>query len=159
VDVEILAGINRDGVAVGEVVQAFRKLLDPRHRAPQDQNRDHRAVFAQRDLDLDAHRVGGVGEPALPGARADPARPDDRENDIACIQNVGDELAEVDAGRNVVDVAEYHLPAVMRRQPVEDPPGDHLRIIAAIGDRVPRHQSGSGPCSGHRAPGRAISPA
>src|SRR5437763_13915587 len=121
--VEISSGIDVDRVAVSEILHALRKLLDPRHAGAQDEHWNYRPVLAQRGLNLDTHWVGGIGEPAQSGARSYPFWPDNRQNDVASVEHRADMPPEVDAGRDVVDVAEYRVPAVMRREPVEDPSG------------------------------------
>jgi hypothetical protein len=60
------------------------------------------------------HRVGGVDQATLAGARPDPLWPADRQYDIALVEHRVDVFREVDTGRDVVDVAEHRLPPVSR---------------------------------------------
>src|SRR5262249_17170905 len=69
---------------------------------------------------------------------ADPSRTDDREHDVALVQGFADVLPEIDAGRNIVDVAEHRVLSVVVRQPVENATGDDSRIFPSIGNRDPR---------------------
>src|SRR5215469_7028955 len=69
---------------------------------------------------------------------ADPSRADDREHDVALVQGFVDVLPEIDAGRDIVDVAEHRVLSVLVRQPVENAAGDDSRIFPSIGNRDPR---------------------
>src|SRR5215471_2158533 len=69
---------------------------------------------------------------------ADPSRTDDREYDVALVQGFVDALPEIDAGRDIVDVAEHRVLSVVVRQPVKNAAGDDSRISPSIGNRDPR---------------------
>jgi hypothetical protein len=132
VHVEILPGIDLDCVAVGEIPQRLRQLRGLWHRGPQHQERDQRHAFAQHRLNLDPHRVRFIAEPVVRASRSQPARPDDGEHDVALVEHPVDVLPKIDAGRNVVDIAEDRIPAVMRHHAIKDPPADDAGILAAV---------------------------
>src|SRR5262244_3612974 len=69
---------------------------------------------------------------------AHPPWTDDREHDVALVQGFVDVLPEIDAGWDIVDVAEHRVLSVMVRQPVENAAGDDSRIFPSIGNRDPR---------------------
>ena len=58
-------------------------------------------------------------------------------------QGLVDMDAKIDARRNIVDIAEDRVLAVMGDQPVENPAGHRLGIRAAVGDGDFGHQSRS----------------
>src|SRR6516164_9064508 len=63
---------------------------------------------------------------------------DDREHDVALVQGFVDVFPEIDAGWDIVDVAENRVLSVVVRQPVENAAGDDSRISPSIGNRDPR---------------------
>ena len=64
--IEILLGVDRHRVPVGEIVQGARQLLDRRHVRVQDQDRDQRLAFLQGGLDFHPDRIARLAEAVAP---------------------------------------------------------------------------------------------
>jgi hypothetical protein len=64
--------------------------------------------------------------------RADPARADNLQQEMAAAHALVDVLTEIDPERNMVDIHEDRILAVPRDQAIEDAAGDAGRIRTSI---------------------------
>jgi hypothetical protein len=140
-NVEILAAIDLDRVAVGKIVKTLGQCLGKRHHRVRHQHRDYRLVLAQRGFYLKPHQVGRVCQSTVFIVGAYPSRPDDRQDNVALVKHPVDVASKIGTRRYIVDVTEHRFTAEMPGQPVENAAGDVERVVAAVGDRDPRHRT------------------
>ena len=136
-DVVVPASIGElEGVAPAQRQQRLRQLLARREPGAVDEHGDDLdAVARQRALDLEAHPVVGVVDPALAlaVARVEPSGADDGEHDVALVDEARDVLAEVRAGRDL-DVAEDVLLAVAAREVALEASRVAAGVVAPVAD-------------------------
>jgi hypothetical protein len=88
-----------------------------------DEHRDDGNVAGERDLDLEAHEVGRVVNPAPPvRAALEPLRPNKCKKDVGRADGRLDDFFEVDAWLDRVDFDDYFVLAVARPQFNQEPP-------------------------------------
>jgi hypothetical protein len=106
--VEIAPGIDLQAVAVDEVPEAIRKLVDGGHRSAFHQDRNDRHPVAEGRLDFNADRVRRIVYPAPPPwQRSNPTFADDHKSDIRPRKYPIDVFSEIDAKWNIIDVPKY----------------------------------------------------
>ncbi len=136
-DVVVPASIGElEGVAPAQRQQRLRQLLARREPGAVDEHGDDLdAVARQRALDLEAHPVVGVVDPALAlaVARVEPPGADDGQHDVALVDEARDVLAEVRAGRDL-DVAEDVLLAVAAREVALEASRVAAGVVAPVAD-------------------------
>ena len=131
--VEIAPGIDLQAVTVDQFLQAIGKLLDIRHRRAFHQDWNDRYPVAEGRLDFDADRIGRIVDPSPPPwLRSRPTFADDHEGDIRLSKYAIDVFSEIDTQRDVIDIPEYRITAVMSHETIEYPPRDCGRIISPI---------------------------
>ncbi|KLK90145.1 hypothetical protein AA309_27410 [Microvirga vignae] len=117
--VEIAATVHFGGVAEGQIPKRLRELVWLRHLGTIHQNRHYRDTALQRGLDLKANEVGFFLDPLL-SSSAEPAWPDDGEEDITAFECLLDVPTEIDAKRDAVHIHEHAVGPELCAQPVED---------------------------------------
>jgi len=132
VRVETIVG-NLHRLARGEALEGRRQGLGRRHPRAVDEQGDDPDIAAQRGLDLDAHIVFGIGQARI-GLGAAPARPDQGQQDLAVANALAQDLGEVRARFDALDIDEYLARGKALRQPVEQPPGEAGRVVAPVTD-------------------------
>src|SRR5262245_55177832 len=109
------------GVMIGQALEAVGQVLRLRHAGAADQDRDRRNAALQRGLHLDAHRIRLVVNAAWSGRRcAEPIGTDHGEQELVLGQRLRNVLAKIHPERDVVDIHEDGVLAVMLRQPIAD---------------------------------------
>jgi hypothetical protein len=130
------------GVEINEIAELFRQVGALRHLGAVDQHRNDRRLAFESGLDLHSDRVGLlVHARGAVGALAEPVRADHGDQHVGPLQGLLDVGAKIDAERDVIDVHEHRLLAVLRGEAIEDPPGDRRAVGAAVGDQDRRHRS------------------
>ncbi len=138
--IEVASGIDFHGIAKREFLQARWQVGRLWHARVVDKHGNQRNSSLQRRLDLHPDRIALVVDSRLTGLRlAKPSLADHDQQDIALQQSPPDMFAEVGAERNIVDIDEHGLFAVMRNQPIKNTAGHSRRIRPAIGNQDPRH--------------------
>ena len=141
---EVRVGAYRHPVAVGQRSQTRRQVLRGRHRRVIHQEGDDWDVPFDSRLDLHPHKVVGVVEPTHPGGlgRGEPSGTDDGQEDITSTDGIADRLVEVPPQGNRVHVLEDVVSATRPDQPIVDPIGGRVAVVAAVGEEdVHRGQS------------------
>jgi erythromycin esterase-like protein len=99
------------------------------------------APARQRGLDLDPNRVALLVDSRFAAIlRAQPPSADDRQNDVGASQRFADVGAKIDSDRDVVDVHEHAVLAVMGGKAVEDASRHRGSVRTAVGDGDLRHR-------------------
>src|SRR6266436_2287969 len=124
---EITTGIDRCGVKEGKILQAFGKLRTLRHPCRACQDGDDRNGVAQRRLDFETHEIGLViYSSTAASAGAEPPRADNDQPDITLNNCIEDVDAKVLAKRNIVDIHEDRLLAIMDGEAIPNTARDHI---------------------------------
>ena len=130
---EIAAAVDRQRIAVGELLQILRQFARCRHGRAVDQNGNDREAVGERGRDLHPDGIVGVVDPVgCAVASATPFRTDDRDQHAVPAQRLLDRVAEIGAGGDAAGVEEDLVLAETVAQMIADTPGDILRIGAAI---------------------------
>ena len=111
---KITTGIDRCGIKKRKILQAFGKLCRLRHPGGAHKDWDDLNLAVQRRLDLEADEVGLViysSTAASPGA--EPALADNDQQDVTPNNRFMNMVAKVLAERNVVNVHEDRVLAIM----------------------------------------------
>lgn len=131
---------NFRGVQIGEIAEADRQFDTTGHFGAVDQHRNDRHLAFQRGLDLDPDRIGFLLHPDCASlVAAEPVCADQRHENVALQQSCADLRAKIDAKRNVFDIDEHGIFAVMRLQLIGNTSG-HRGIGAAVRNGDPRHR-------------------
>jgi hypothetical protein len=93
---EVATAVDRRRIEKCEPFEAWRQLRLARHARIVDEHRNDRDTPLEGTLELDPDRVGGIVDAAAAVPAAQPVRTDQRDQDIALAQRVGDVLAEID---------------------------------------------------------------
>src|SRR5437764_733971 len=104
--VEIASSIDLGGVAERQILQRCGKRSGLWDARMINQDRDDRNVPVESRLDFDPHQIGLIAC-AAPRPVTDPARPDDRQQDVALAQDGTQVLAVIYAVGDAVNVQEY----------------------------------------------------
>src|SRR5207245_2896078 len=130
-----------DAVALREFGQRFGQVFRRGYVRAADEHGYHGNVAAQGRFHLQAHEIVGDAQAlAALGVRdLDPLRADHGQGDLALSDRVVDHLAEVDAERNRVHVAEDVVGPEVRFEAVVDAAGDVGAVVAAVGEEEFAH--------------------
>ena len=133
--VKIPATVDRNGMPIGKILEAIRKLGSRRHPHVSDEDRNDGNISLQCGLNLDPDGIGLVVDPGtLTLGPTEPFRTHDHQQNIGRLERFGNLHPEINARTNIIDVPEARVPSELLTQPVEDPPGDVLRIRTAVGN-------------------------
>ena len=122
VDVEVPTLVHLDGIAIGQRGETRRQLSLAGHSRAVDLDRDDGDVPLKCGLDLDPDVIARVCQPACVGL-AQPPRPHHHQKHLAPRDLIVDELPEVDAEGDGVDVHHDRVITEVTAQPVVDPSG------------------------------------
>jgi hypothetical protein len=147
VAVEVGIATHLDAVAIGQRRKRRPQLVRPRHWRALHQHRNDGDVAGEGILDLAAHAVVGIVQPAAPVRLGDvePAAPDDDQHGGALAHRGAQDLPEVSAERDRVDIFEDVGTTKAGGELVVQEAAAVGGVVAAIGDEELAHAGGPHP--------------
>ena len=125
---------DRNGIEVEDAGHRRGELVRCGKRRAVEQQGDDAQAAGEARLDLDPHRVGGVGEAGRPVRAARPSRADEHQHHLGLGDRRTDDVHEGKPGPYGVDVEKYAIVPELRDKVVVQPTGRPTRLDPAVAD-------------------------